>query len=206
MTADAVVLATPAPVTAALVQGERPAAAAALRTIPHASTAVVTLAYRAQAFPTPPVGHGFLDAGTGQAHRSPSSGCTITSAKWAGRAPDDTVLIRSFLPERSRALFAGPDADVYAAVEHDIAATYEVSEEPILRRIARWDGLMPKYTVRHQDRLRVIEEALADRPRWHLAGASYRGVGMPDCVMSGQAAAAAILSQAGAMGSATDAG
>jgi oxygen-dependent protoporphyrinogen oxidase len=193
ITANVVVLATPAPVTATLVEGERPAAAAALRTIPHASTAVVSLGYRAAAFPTPPVGHGFLDAGTGQTDRSPSSGCTITSAKWAGRAPDGTVLIRSFLPERSRALVAGSDDDVYAVVERDIAQTYGVTQEPILRRVARWDSLMPKYTVGHRDRLAVIEETLADRPQWHLAGASYRGVGMPDCVTSGQAAAAAAL-------------
>ncbi|NCC94517.1 MAG: protoporphyrinogen oxidase, partial [Opitutae bacterium] len=51
ITADVVVLATPAPATAALVEGERPAAAAALRAIPHASTAVVSVGYRAEAFP-----------------------------------------------------------------------------------------------------------------------------------------------------------
>jgi oxygen-dependent protoporphyrinogen oxidase len=206
ITADVVVLATPAPVTATLVDRERPAAAAALRTIPHASTAVVSVAYSAEAFPTPPVGHGFLDAGTGQTGRSPSSGCTITSAKWAGRAPDGTVLIRSFLPERSRDLVGRSDDEVYAAVERDIAETYGAAEEPILRRIARWDNLMPKYTVGHKDRLATIEAALADRPRWHLAGASYRGVGLPDCVTSGQAAAAAALAQWRGTASATDAG
>ncbi|MCB2411597.1 protoporphyrinogen oxidase [Demequina sp. TTPB684] len=193
ITADAVVLATPAPVTAMLIDGDCPEAAAALRTIPHASTAVVSLAYRAEAFPSPPAGHGYLDAGTGKEDRSPSSGCTVTSAKWAGRAPDGTVLIRSFLPERSRDLFSGPDDDVLAAVERDVAETYGVEDEPILRRVARWDNLMPKYTVGHQERLAQIEAALAERPTWHLAGASYRGVGLPDCVTSGQAAAATAL-------------
>lgn len=197
LVADAVVLATPSPTTAAMVEGERPAAAVALRAIPHASTAVVSLGYRAEAFPTPPVGHGFLDAGTGRTPRSPSSGCTVTSGKWAGRAPDRTVLIRSFLPERSRALHQRPDNEVYAAVERDIAETFGAGESPILRRIARWDGLMPKYTVGHKDRLATIDAALADRPRWQLAGASYRGVGLPDCVTSGQAAAAAVLAQLG---------
>ena len=97
ITADAVVLATPAPATAALVAGERPAAAAALRSIPHTSTAVVSLGYRTAAFGEPIVGHGYLDAGTGRGPRSPSSGCTITSRKWAGRAPDGTVLILSLI-------------------------------------------------------------------------------------------------------------
>ncbi|PKQ14737.1 MAG: protoporphyrinogen oxidase [Actinobacteria bacterium HGW-Actinobacteria-8] len=206
ITADVAVLATPAPVTATLIEGERPAAAVALRAIPHASTAVVSMGYRAEAFPEPPVGHGFLDASTGESGRSPSSGCTITSHKWAGRAPDGTVLIRSFLPERSRALVSRPDNEVFAAVERDIAETCGATEEPILRRIARWDNLMPKYTVGHKDRLATIEAALADRPRWHLAGASYRGVGLPDCITSGQAAAAATLAQRGDTASATDTG
>lgn len=197
ITADVVILATPAPATAALVEGEQPAAAAALRTIPHASTAVVSVGYRAEAFPEQPVGHGFLDAGTGRTPRSPSSGCTITSGKWAGRAPDGTILIRTFLPERSRALTARPDDEVYAAVEKDVAETFGATEAPILRRISRWENLMPKYTVGHTVRLATIDAALADRPRWHLAGASYRGVGLPDCVTSGQAAAAAALAQLG---------
>ncbi len=195
--ADVVILATPAPATASLVEGEQPAAAAALRTIPHASTAVVSVGYRAEAFPEPPVGHGFLDANTGRTPRSPSSGCTITSGKWAGRAPNRTILIRSFLPDRSRALIARPDDEVYAAVEKDVTETFGATEAPILRRIARWDDLMPKYTVGHKGRLATIDAALADRPRWHLAGASYRGVGLPDCVTSGQDAAAAALAQLG---------
>lgn len=204
--ADAVVLATPAPVTAALLEADCPAAADALGSIPHASTTVVSVAYRAEAFPTPPVGHGFLDAGAGQEGRSPSSGCTITSAKWAGRAPDGAILIRSFLPERSRDLFAGPDEEVFAAVERDIAQTYGATEGPILRRIARWNNLMPKYTVGHQGRLAAIDEALAERPEWFLAGASYRGVGLPDCVTSGQTAAKAALACRGDLASAPDAG
>lgn len=197
ITADAVILATPAPATAALVEGELPAAAAALRTIPHTSTAVVSMGYRAEAFPEQPVGHGFLDADNGRTPRSPSSGCTITSGKWAGRAPDGTILVRSFLPERSRALTARTDDEVYAAVERDVAETFRAAEAPILRRIARWDEVMPKYTVGHKGRLATIDAALTDRPRWHLAGASYRGVGLPDCVTSGQAAAAAAVAQLG---------
>lgn len=197
ITADAVVVATPAPVTASLVKGHSPTAAAALRAIPHASTAVVTLAYEAEAFAAPPSGQGFLDADARRAQRSPASGCTITSAKWAGRAPKGTVLIRAFLPERSRDLAARPDREVYAAVESDIATAYSATEPPILRRIARWDNLMPKYTVGHRERLAVIDSEFSRLPHWHLAGASYRGVGMPECITSGQRAAAAALESVG---------
>ncbi|MGB3955214.1 MAG: protoporphyrinogen oxidase [Brooklawnia sp.] len=190
---DAVILATPAPVAAGLVAGELPGAAAALRTIPHASTAVVTLGYPADAFPSPPVGHGFLDAGSG----SPSSGCTISSGKWVGRAPEGSVLIRSFLPERAHALQQRADAEVFAVIEQDVADTFGVRGEPCVRRIARWDDRMPKYVVGHKHRLNAIHAALSTRPQWQLAGASYRGVGLPDVVTSGKAAAAAVLDQFG---------
>lgn len=191
---DAVVFATPAPVTAQLVARELPDAAAALRTIPHTSTAVVTLGYEAAAFPSPPVGHGFLDAGSG----SPSSGCTITSGKWAARAPEGGVLIRSFLPERSRALQQRPDAEVLAVVERDVARTFGAVADPTVRRVTRWEGRMPKYVVGHKDRLAAIDAAFAARPQWQLAGASYRGVGLPDVITSGSVAAAAVLARLGA--------
>ncbi len=189
---DAIIFATPAPVTARLVAGELPDAAAALRTIPHTSTAVVTLGYPPDAFSSPPIGHGFLDAGSGSA----SSGCTITSGKWASRAPEGSVLIRSFLPERSLALQRRSDAEVFAVVERDVSEAFGTRSEPCVRRIARWADRMPKYVVGHQDRLAAIDAAISVRPQWQLAGASYRGVGLPDVVTSGKAAAAAVVAQA----------
>ena len=54
---------------------------------------------------------------------------------------------------------------------------------------------MPKYTVGHAGRLAAIDAEFAARPQWRLAGASYRGVGLPDCVTSGKTAAAAVLSE-----------
>jgi oxygen-dependent protoporphyrinogen oxidase len=84
LTSDAVVLAGPAGCSAGLLADVSPAAAAAIRAIPHGSTGVVTLGYRADALPGPLVGHGFLVAGD-----EPLSfgACTFTSSKWAGRAP-----------------------------------------------------------------------------------------------------------------------
>ena len=111
LTPDAVILAGTAGSSAGLLADEVPAAAAAIRTIPHGSTGVVTLGYRAEALPGPLVGHGFLVAGD-----DPLSfgACTFTSSKWAGRAPDGTILLRAFLPERSAALLDATDDAVVA--------------------------------------------------------------------------------------------
>jgi oxygen-dependent protoporphyrinogen oxidase len=52
---------------------------------------------------------------------------------------------------------------------------------------------MPQYDVGHMDRIGAIERAAAEIPRFALAGAAYRGVGIPDCVRSGEEAARAIF-------------
>jgi oxygen-dependent protoporphyrinogen oxidase len=186
LTPDAVILAGTAGSSAGLLAGEVPAAAAAIRAIPHGSTGVVTLGYRAEALPEPLVGHGFLVAGD-----DPLSfgACTFTSSKWAGRAPDGTILLRAFLPERSAALLDLADDAVVGAVHADLARTVGVREAPLVRQVARWREAMPRYTVGHLARVAAAETALEARPEIILAGAAFRGVGVPDCIGRGRAAA-----------------
>jgi oxygen-dependent protoporphyrinogen oxidase len=190
----AVVLAGPAGSSADLLADKAPAAAAAIRSIPHGSTGVVTLGYRAEALPGPLVGHGFLVAGD-----DPLSfgACTFTSSKWAGRAPEGTILLRAFLPERSAALLDATDDAVVAAVHADLARTMGVREAPIVRQVARWHEAMPRYTVGHLDRVAAAEAALAARPEIVLVGAAFHGVGVPDCVARGRAAAERVITLAG---------
>jgi oxygen-dependent protoporphyrinogen oxidase len=194
LTPDALILAGPASSSAVLLTDEAPAAAAAIRAIPHGSTGVVTLGYRAEALPRPLAGHGFLVAGD-----DPLSfgACTFTSSKWAGRAPEGMVLLRAFLPERSAALLDATDEEIVAAVHADLARTMDIRGAPIVRNVARWHAAMPRYTVGHLDRVEAAEAALAARPEIVLAGAAFRGVGVPDCVARGGAAAERVITLAG---------
>jgi oxygen-dependent protoporphyrinogen oxidase len=48
---------------------------------------------------------------------------------------------------------------------------------------------MPQYVLGHPDRLEQIDGALEEHPGLALAGAAYRGVGIPDCIASGEHAA-----------------
>jgi oxygen-dependent protoporphyrinogen oxidase len=52
---------------------------------------------------------------------------------------------------------------------------------------------MPQYRVGHLSRIDTIERRVAGLPGLTLAGAAYRGVGLADCVRSGEAAAEATL-------------
>ena len=185
LTPDAVVLAAPAPVTAALLADEVPAAAAAIDAIPHGTTGVVTLGYRQEALTRPLPGQGILVATD---EPLVVGACTLTSAKWVGRAPDGTVLVRAFLPERSAAVLAGDDATIAAAVHADLVTLLGLRGDPILRRVARWREAMPRYTVGHLDRVAAAEAALATRPELLLVGGAFHGVGIPECVARGRAA------------------
>jgi oxygen-dependent protoporphyrinogen oxidase len=190
--ADAVILATPAPISASLLDDVAPAAAAQVRGIQHGSTAVVNLAYRDAQVPAGVVGHGFLVADD---EPLTIGACTLSSRKWAGRAPDGTLLIRAFIGSTRSEGHRLPDPQLVAAAHADIARTLGISGPPILSRVARYPDAMPHYTVGHLDRVAAAEAALAPFPALRIAGGAYRGVGLPDCIAQGRAAADAVLAR-----------
>ena len=187
---EAILLATPAPATAGLVESFAPAAAAHLRAIPYGSTGVVTLAYREEQFPGPVTTHGFLVADD---EPLAISAATITSRKWTGRAPDGTVLVRVFIGDKSDALLRSTDDAIVAASRRDLETTLGVHGDQHQVRVTRWVDQMPHYTVGHIGRVDAALRALAPFPDITVAGSAYRGVGLPDCVAQGRAAAHAII-------------
>ncbi len=188
---DAVVLAAGVQSCASLLSEAAPEATQALREIPLATSTVVSLAYAADAFAEPPTTHGWLEADS-----APISGITVSSAKWADRAPDGVVLIRAFVPGRLGPIADAPDEELSSAVCEHIAAVLSISQPPQEVSISRWPQVMPKYTVGHLGRVATVEKALADLPRWRVAGSSLRGVGVPDCVADGRRQMAAALAAA----------
>jgi protoporphyrinogen/coproporphyrinogen III oxidase len=185
---DGVVLAVPAPVAGALVEDELPAATRALATIPHGTSILITLAYRRRDVRGELVGHGYLVPPT---EGGAIAACTWSSEKWPDRAPRDTVLVRMFVRDEGAWTSLPPD-ELVAAARADAEATLRIDRPPLIVRISRHDGAMPRYTVGHLDRVAAIEAAVAAWPAVTIAGASYRGVGLPDCVTQGVAAAARI--------------
>lgn len=188
---DAVVLACGLPAAARLLGTAAPRAQAALAEIPLATSTVVNLVYPATAFATPVTTHGWLEA-----EPAPISGVTVSSAKWAGRAPDSQVLIRAFVPGRLGAIADAPDDELIPAVSGHVGAVLQATEPPEQVRVSRWPSVMPKYTVGHRDRVAEVEAALAQLPAWRVAGSPLRGVGVPDCIADGRRQAAQALAGA----------
>lgn len=194
VTGDAVILAAPAPATAMQLDRLAPAVSETLRTIPYGSTTIVSLAYPDAAATRPVRGHGYVVAADGA---YPLSACTISSGKWPGRAPDGSMLVRAFLrTEGPGAPSASATDDALVAVARSaVEGTLGLRGEPTSARVARWPGAMPRYTLGHLDRVAAAEAALAPHPGLVLAGAAYRGVGIPDCVAQGRAAADRVLAR-----------
>jgi oxygen-dependent protoporphyrinogen oxidase len=191
ISADAVILATPAFQTGILLSSVARIAAAELGQIAYASTATVSLAYRRADFPRPPDSFGFVVPAV---ERRKLMACTFSSLKYPGRAPADAILLRAFVggalqPE----LFDTDDATMEKNVRGELSSLLGVTAEPRFSRVRRHPNSMPQYHIGHQARIQRIENALSKLPALALAGSAYYGVGISDCVRAGEQAAEKIV-------------
>ena len=183
---DGVVLCVPAFAAAELLADLDPALAARHAEIPYASTAVVSLMYRDGDVVHPLDGYGYV---VPRAEGSEVLACTWTSSKWEGRAPAGLVLIRVYAGRLGGRDVIEDSDDELVELARDELRLLGIEAEPRLSRVHRWPRGMPQYVLGHPERLERIKSALADHPRLALAGAAYRGVGIPDCIHSGEEAA-----------------
>jgi oxygen-dependent protoporphyrinogen oxidase len=191
--ADAVILATPAFRAGQLLESIAAGAAAELVNVSYASTATVSLAYRREDFADPPDSFGFVVPAI---EKRKIMACTFSSLKYPGRAPSGAILLRAFVggslqPE----LFNDDDRTMEHNVRAELKALLGVSAAPKICRIWRHSNSMPQYHVGHEARVKRIETALQQFPTLALVGSAYHGVGISDCVRTGEAAADKLISQ-----------
>ena len=189
--ADAVIVATESHATARMLRYVDPQIAALLDDIPYASSATVSLGYRRADIARSLDAFGFVVPRTeGRALLA----ATFSSVKYPGRAPADHVLIRCFLGGAlDAAMLDRGDDELVAQARGELRAAMNVTASPVLTRLARHPASMPQYRVGHLARIDAIEHRVARLPGLFLAGGGYRGVGIADCVRSGEAAAEAAL-------------
>jgi oxygen-dependent protoporphyrinogen oxidase len=189
--ADAVVLATPAFTAAELLRPLSPTAAGLLETIPYASTATVSLAYKTATLDRPPTGFGFV---VPRVEQRDLIAATWSSSKWPNRAPASHALIRGYLGGTGREQVLNlPDADLVRRIRDELTDIIGLRAEPELVELRRWPRAMPQYTLGHLERLKGIQDSLAAYPGLALVGAGYRGIGIPDCIRDGTDAAVELL-------------
>jgi oxygen-dependent protoporphyrinogen oxidase len=178
--ADAVVLATPAFVTAKLLADLAPDAATMLEQVPYVDVATIWLAYPRSAMGRPLDGTGFL---VPPEEGKFLVGCTWSSAKWPHLADDALVLIRCMVGRRGDQRWLSMDDETLVRGVHDeLVESMGLTSGPVHQSIQRWPQAMPQYLVGHKDRLDAVGAALGHLPGLYLTGAAYRGVGMASCV------------------------
>jgi protoporphyrinogen/coproporphyrinogen III oxidase len=188
--ADALVLATPAHAAAPLLAPIDAGLGRLLADIDYASSATVTLAYPSAALPALG-GFGFVVPAV---ERRELIACTYASRKFPGRAPEGHELVRAFVGGALRSdLLARDDDALVDVVRRELRHLAGIAAPPELTRVHRHSSAMPQYAVGHLERVAAIEARAAALPGLALAGAAYRGVGVPDCVHSGEAAADRVL-------------
>jgi oxygen-dependent protoporphyrinogen oxidase len=191
--ADGVILATPAYVSGDLLAGLEPELSKTLQAIPYTSTATISLAYRLCDLPQALDGYGYVIP---RREGRRALACTWTSTKFPHRAPEGYALLRVFagragqdeaMPRETEALLA--------LAREELQLTLGIQAEPLLSRVFIWENSMPQYNLGHPEKLRRIVKHLEALPGLALAGNGYRGIGIPDCIRSGELAVEALLPQ-----------
>ena len=189
---DAIALTSPARTTAPLLETVAPDAARLLHSIEYADVIIVTMAVPAAAWPARLRGlSGYLVPKPVQRLVTAAS---FGSQKWAHWRPDDDCeIMRVSLGRDGLGVDHLDDDAVVAAAVDEVGRHLGFDLQPSAVRISRWHQGFPQYRPHHLELVGALESALP--PGVMVAGASYRGIGIPACVRQAGRIADVLLRQ-----------
>lgn len=177
---DHVVLAAPANAASRLLRPVNAEVAETLGSIRSASTAIVVLGVnRTQirkdietfGFVVPPCEGKQVLAGSFASH------------KFAGRAPNDSVLIRCFVGGMLHPdTLQRTDEELVASVREELGEMIGLQGEPRLIKVIRWPSSMPQYEVGHHRKVNTIKHEIAELHGLWLNNNALHGVGIAPLV------------------------
>ncbi|MED3877259.1 protoporphyrinogen oxidase [Lysinibacillus capsici] len=155
-----------------------------LGTMKAATIATVTMAFKKEQL-------GDLDALSFYVSRNSDfsiTSCTWMNRKWPGTSPKDFVLLRSYIGRvGDEAIVALSDTEIEKTVLQDLQKTIGIDGAPVTTVVTRWKNAMPQYTVGHEAKvLRIKQELQEHFPTVKLAGSSFEGISIPECVQQGK--------------------
>ncbi len=162
------------------------------KAVPSTSVATVALAFPKEAIKKDIDGTGFVVSRNGDYS---ITACTWTHKKWEHTTPKDKVLLRCYVGRAGDETIVDlSDDQIVRIVLDDLKKTMDITKNPDFSIVSRWKNSMPQYTVGHKQRLAtILEHVKAELPGVFLAGASYGGVGVPDCIDQGELAVENVL-------------
>lgn len=160
--------------------------------MPQSSVANVALAFDKKAIQKDLDGTGYVVSRNSDFR---ITACTWTHKKWSHTAPKDKILLRSYVgrPDDQDVVDLS-DEEIEKIVLTDLNKTTKITEKPLFTVVTRFKNKMPQYTVGHAERLRETKaEMISSLPGVYLAGSSYTGVAVPDCIKQGEEAVDSVL-------------
>jgi oxygen-dependent protoporphyrinogen oxidase len=189
--ADGVIVATEAWAAAELVGPLDAEVEDALENIPHSSSATVSMAFDMKDVKIDTDAFGLLCPLVED--RSIMAG-TYSSTKWPGRAPKGRFLARGFVGgPHNQEILEKSDEELVEIVHAEFADILGLDAEPLFARVYRWEKGMPQYTLGHIGRVELVQDRVGEMRGLAVAGGSYTGVGVPNCIESGEAAVTKVL-------------
>jgi oxygen-dependent protoporphyrinogen oxidase len=191
---DAVIVATPAPTAAVLLQDVVPHAATRLDRVQLASSAVVGMRFATDE--GLPHRSGVLLGSDAPTH---AKAFTFSSRKWPHIADRGGAFVRaSFGTLRDPGLLDADDETLIGYAVEDLATVTGASLRPVETFVQRWWGGLPCYGVGHRRLVDGVRAAVGEVDGIAVAGAVFDGVGVPACADTGRAAATKIVADLGA--------
>lgn len=186
----AVVMATPAFVTARLVEALDDELGRLCGRVRYVSAVNVALGYRREDVRHPLRGWGCV---VSKQERRAVRSVSWVSSKWPHRAPAGHVLLRAALADcGDESDREQTDSALVSQVHGDLADLLSVTAAPVFARVYRRPQAMPQLEVGHLERMQHIERRLAELPGVFLTASGFRGVGLPDCIADAQRVAAEV--------------
>jgi oxygen-dependent protoporphyrinogen oxidase len=165
-----------------------------LKEIQTTSVATVALAFPAEAVVQDTEGTGFL---VSRSSDYSITACTWVHRKWPTTTPEGKILLRAFVGRVGEdAIVDLPDDEIERIVLEDLSKILTIKSKPDFTVITRFKEDRPQYRVGHRQRVDAARAELKKVfPNIKLAGASYDGVGLPDCVDQGKAAVEEVIAE-----------
>jgi oxygen-dependent protoporphyrinogen oxidase len=105
------------------------------------------------------------------------------------------VLLRAFAGGALQPEMLGlSEGELISRVRADLRDLLGTERAPMFAEVSKWERSMPQYHVGHVEKVKRIRDRVAVLPGIVLAGNAYSGPGIPDCIRSGEAAAAELIS------------
>ncbi|MFC0523520.1 protoporphyrinogen oxidase [Pontibacillus salicampi] len=163
-----------------------------LRDMPATSVANVALAFDQSAIEKDIDGSGFLVSRNSDYR---ITACTWTHKKWPHTTPEGKALMRAYVGKPDdQDVVSKTDEEIVDIVWNDLNKIMKLNHKPEFSVVTRWRNSRAQYTVGHKERMEHITHHLREQlPGVFLAGASYNGLGVPDCIDQGETAVEQVL-------------